>query len=49
MFCAGAERNAYCELREEHDGTFTMILTPQETGLHSLHVQYDGQEVTGAC
>ena len=47
VYCKGPHKNAFCELREEYNGTYTMILTPQDVGIHDLHIQFDGTEVPG--
>ena len=49
MFCEGVETKAICELEEQADGTFLLLLKPREIGVHHLHVQYDDVEVSGTC
>lgn len=47
VFCDGPHNKAFCELRDNNNGTFTVSLNAQETGYHDLHVQYAGIEVLG--
>ena len=49
VFCEGVETKAICELEEQADGTFLLLLKPREIGVHHLHVQYDDVEVPGTC
>lgn len=43
--CAGPTKLAYCDIIDRHDGTFELLIRPQETGLHSLQIQYGGEQV----
>ena len=45
--CMGQYKEAYCELFDHRDGTFTLNVQPQEPGRHELHIKYDGEHVTG--
>ena len=51
MFCEGrdGQRNAFCELIDHGDATFTMTVKAQDAGLHKLHVQYDEVDVPGTA
>ena len=45
--CMGPGKAAICELYDQNDGTFTLLLHPQEGGKHLLSVKYGGQHVIG--
>ena len=45
--CMGPNKAAICELYDQNDGTFTLILHPQEGGKHMLNIKYGGQHVVG--
>ena len=45
--CVGAHKIAYCELYDQMDGTFTLIIKPQEGGKHVLTIKYGGDHVSG--
>ena len=48
VYCNGADKSAFCELRDHHDGTFTLTVRAQDVGLHSLFVKYEGMDVPGS-
>lgn len=41
-------RNAFCDLGDHHDGTFTLTVRAQDVGLHLLYVKYEGVDVPGS-
>lgn len=43
----GPSKAAICELYDQNDGTFTLLLHPQEGGKHTLSIKYGGQHVIG--
>lgn len=43
----GPSKAAICELYDQNDGTFTLLLHPQEGGKHTLSIKYGGQHVVG--
>ena len=43
----GPSKAAICELYDQNDGTFTLLLHPQEGGKHILSIKYGGQHVIG--
>ena len=47
MYCEGPENNAYCELRDHDNGTFTLVIQAQDVGNHELHIKYENQPVPG--
>lgn len=46
-YCMGPTRVAHCELEDHQDGTFRLVVRPQEAGRHVLQVKYGGEHVTG--
>ena len=48
-YCMGPTKVAHCELEDHHDGTFRLIVRPQEVGRHVLQVKYGGEHVLGEC
>lgn len=46
--CMGPLKAAICELYDQNDGTFTLLLHPQEGGKHTLNIKYGGQHVIGS-
>ena len=46
-YCMGPNKAAYCELEDNHDGTYRLSVKPQETGRHILQVKYGGEHVQG--
>ncbi|XP_076435464.1 filamin-A-like isoform X7 [Babylonia areolata] len=47
-YCVGPSKVAHCELEDHHDGTFRLLVRPQEAGRHKLQVKYGGEHVTGS-
>lgn len=47
-YCMGPTKVAHCELEDHHDGTFRLIVRPQEVGRHVLQVKYGGEHVQGS-
>lgn len=45
--CLGPTKPATCELKDRHDGTFVLVVVPQETGRHVVNVKYGGDHVPG--
>ena len=45
--CMGPTREAYCSLYNNHDGTFTLTIKPQEPGHHLLQVKYNDDHIPG--
>lgn len=43
----GPKNVAYCELEDNHDGTFRLGIKPQESGRHVLQIKYGGEHVKG--
>ena len=46
--CMGPAKAAICELYDQNDGTFTLLLHPQEGGKHILSIKYGGEHVVGS-
>lgn len=46
--CVGPQKVARCELYDQMDGTFTLVVRPQEGGRHVLTVKYGGEHVPGS-
>ena len=45
--CQGPTALAYCELVDHRDGTFTLHITPTESGVHVIDIQYGGDPIPG--
>ena len=45
--CIGPNKAAICELYDQNDGTFTLLIHPQEGGKHTLTIKYGGQHIIG--
>lgn len=45
--CVGPNKAAICELYDQNDGTFTLLIHPQEGGKHTLTIKYGGQHIIG--
>lgn len=43
----GPTKVAYCELSDHHDGTYRLVVQPQEAGKHVLQIKYGGEHVQG--
>ncbi|KAH9526951.1 hypothetical protein DERF_001005 [Dermatophagoides farinae] len=46
--CVGPNKAAICELYDQNDGTFTLLIHPQEGGKHTLTIKYGGQHIIGS-
>lgn len=47
--CEGPTRPAYCDVEDRRDGTYEVIIRPQECGIHLLYILYDGRDVPGSA
>ncbi|XP_061194597.1 filamin-C-like isoform X3 [Saccostrea echinata] len=47
-YCMGPSKASYCELQDNHDGTFILKIKPHEPGKHVLQVKYGGEHVNGS-
>ncbi|XP_056004559.1 filamin-A-like isoform X4 [Ostrea edulis] len=47
-FCMGPAKASYCELQDNHDGTFVLKVKPQEPGRHVLQIKYGGEHINGS-
>nr|XP_034327979.1 filamin-A isoform X5 [Crassostrea gigas] len=47
-FCMGPSKASYCELKDNHDGTFVLKVKAQEPGRHVLQIKYGGEHVNGS-
>jgi filamin len=47
-FCQGLNKTAFCRLFDHRDGTFTLLIKPQESGRHVLTVKYNDEHVPGS-
>ncbi|XP_054168385.1 filamin-C-like [Oppia nitens] len=47
--CVGPHKIAHCELYDQMDGTFTLLIKPQEGGKHVLTIKYGGEHVSGSA
>ncbi|XP_060571832.1 filamin-A-like isoform X3 [Ruditapes philippinarum] len=47
-YCMGPHQVAYCELEDNHDGTFRLGVKAQESGRHVLQIKYGGEHVQGS-
>lgn len=45
--CVGPTKIAFCELVDQNDGTFSLLIKAQETGKHTLIVKYNDEHVSG--
>ena len=46
--CTGPTKPAaLCDLKDRQDGTFVLVVVPQETGKHVVNVKYGGEHVPG--
>ena len=43
--CLGPQRAAFCEFKDQRDGTYILFIKPQESGKHILQIKYNGQHV----
>jgi filamin len=47
VHCMGPTKQAFCELYDHHDGTYTLHIRPAEAGRHMLTIKYNGEHVPG--
>jgi len=47
-YCMGPSKVAHCELSDHHDGTYRLVVRPQEVGKHVLQIKYGGEHVQGS-
>jgi len=45
--CSGPSKMAFTTLIDRRDGTFELIIRPQEVGQHKLQLTYDREPVPG--
>jgi len=45
--CTGPSMSAYSTLIDRHDGTYELIIRPQESGLHKLEITYGCEPIPG--
>lgn len=45
--CRGPTKPAHCELDDRKDGTFELIMKPQEAGNHTLQIKFNCEHVPG--
>lgn len=43
--CSGPTTMAFCSFIDRNDGTFELVMKPQEAGLHSLEIKYGDEPV----
>ncbi|OQV23311.1 Filamin-B [Hypsibius exemplaris] len=48
VHCMGPTKQAFCELYDHHDGTYTLAIRPAEAGRHLLTIKYNGEHVPGS-
>jgi len=46
--CMGINKVAFCEFQDHKDGTFELLIKPQETGKHVLQIKYNDEHVPGS-
>ncbi|RWS15635.1 Filamin-B-like protein [Dinothrombium tinctorium] len=46
--CMGPHKAAYCELYDQLNGTFDLIIKPQEGGRHLLTIKYGNEHIPGS-
>lgn len=44
-YCIGPQKAANCEFFDNKDGTFALLIKPQESGVHVLQVKYNDEHV----
>lgn len=47
--CSGPTSMAFCSFIDRHDGTFELVIKPQEPGLHTVEIKYGDEPVPGKC
>jgi len=45
--CTGPTKAAFCQLIDHRDGTFTLLVRPQESGKHNLQVKFGSEHIQG--
>ncbi|XP_055347084.1 filamin-A-like [Paramacrobiotus metropolitanus] len=45
VHCMGPHKEAFCELYDHRDGTYTLRIKPAEAGQHLLTIKYNGEHV----
>lgn len=45
--CNGPTKADYCQLIDNYDGTFTLVVRPQEPGRHILEIKYGSEHIQG--
>jgi len=45
--CTGPRSMAICTLLDRRDGTYELIIQPQETGTHNLEISYGSEPIPG--
>jgi len=46
--CNGSTKSAVCEFIDEKNGTYTLVIKPQEIGKHILQLKYNDVHVDGS-
>ncbi|XP_046854366.1 filamin-A-like [Xenia sp. Carnegie-2017] len=46
--CDGPSKDCDANAQDNHNGTYTLIIHPTESGLHSIHIEWGGQPVQGS-
>lgn len=46
--CNGSTKPALCEFKDERNGTYTLLIKPQEVGKHILQLKYNDVHVEGS-
>ncbi|XP_070539365.1 filamin-A-like isoform X2 [Ptychodera flava] len=46
--CMGPHSTADVEVMDNHDGTYTLTLKPEESGRHMLEIKYGGDHINGS-
>ena len=46
--CNGSTKPAMCEFLDERNGTYTLVIKPQEIGKHILQLKYNDVHVEGS-
>ena len=44
-YCMGPKQVAFCEFSDHKDGTFELLMKPQEVGKHMLQIKYNDEHV----
>jgi filamin len=46
--CKGPSRMAYCTLLDRYDGSYELVIRPQEVGMHILEIKYGNEPIPGS-